>query len=410
VPELPSLPSEIKKYADRYVPKKDKDMWIKMHIGYTNRIEDLISGQDSNNADWFDDNESQGFYCMVQDSDDAVPLGDLLYSGQFIDHVRLKDQIEKQIAAYGKGPFSFGCRPKRQNEITQVDRPRNWTMADNQPIHIECDRKDSKALKPVLYHLFNKTNDRYKRPGGYNLRLLPDSSIIRSGPDGQKLRVRTFRKHQGVINSLQLISTYDIARMDSPFAQNGTSYTLREFINTFTYPLKPEPDDKTQPLFHSVDWATKGADANSAVYATAYHDRAGLASDLLGILPALVTQFISRRATKEWFHQTAIDACNGVSFDTDETGEWTGNWTTEEDVFQKELIDEDMGIDLQLEGMEILQTQEEFNVTTTDDHSLKTWSSVFVGKPTDNDSQSQVSTNSRQEIEAITQPGDGSVA
>ena len=107
------------------------------------------------------------FLCPVQDSDDAVPLGALLFSGKFSDCNRTYEEIVSALTKLRKGPYSFGCRIKKQLELT-VDRPSNWTMEANQMIHIECDRAHAKDLKTQLYCLFNKTDDRYKRPGGYN--------------------------------------------------------------------------------------------------------------------------------------------------------------------------------------------------------------------------------------------------
>ena len=43
-----------------------------------------------------------------------------------------------------------------------------------------------------------------------------------------------------------------------------------------------------------------------------------------------------------------------VDFETDEAGNWTGQWTTEGDLIQKHLLDEDLGFKIELENMEIL--------------------------------------------------------
>ena len=43
-----------------------------------------------------------------------------------------------------------------------------------------------------------------------------------------------------------------------------------------------------------------------------------------------------------------------VDFEMDDEGNWTGHWTTEGDLIQRHLLDEDLGFQIELENMEIL--------------------------------------------------------
>ena len=184
--DIPEKASEMRIYADRFRPMSDRTMWIKLHWACEENVDDFTSGRNSNTSDWFDDNGAKGFPCTVQDSDDPVELGVLLYSGDFVDPVRVENEIRK---ALGQRKYSFGCRIKKCFEIV-VDkdmRPTDWIMADNRLIHIECDRKHARALKTALYTLYNKTDDRFKRPGQDNFRMLPAKTLIKSGPAGQRL-------------------------------------------------------------------------------------------------------------------------------------------------------------------------------------------------------------------------------
>jgi hypothetical protein len=183
---------------------------------------------------------------------------------------------------------------------------RNWTMAENQLVHLEADRTQAKLIKSLLYRLFNfkEQNTNRKRPGGYNLRVLPDKTLIKTGNQGDRARHAALRKHQSVVTGLSLIIAEDVKdeKLDAVHMVAGKPHTLRSFIQELKYPLAPKEGEKTTPMFHSVDWATSGPDAGKAIlHLTAYKDRAAVAEKVADILPALVRRFISNTAPTEWF-------------------------------------------------------------------------------------------------------------
>ena len=57
-------------------------------------------------------------------------------------------------------------------------------MAENQMIALEVDSADERLVKTLVYETFNKITDAKKRPGGYNLRFLPDKKIAKAGSGG----------------------------------------------------------------------------------------------------------------------------------------------------------------------------------------------------------------------------------
>ena len=48
-------------------------------------------------SDWYDTNDSAAHEASVQESDDTIPLGDFMYSGSFLNQVRVQEQIKKAI-------------------------------------------------------------------------------------------------------------------------------------------------------------------------------------------------------------------------------------------------------------------------------------------------------------------------
>ncbi|CAB9522813.1 hypothetical protein SEMRO_1344_G264690.1 [Seminavis robusta] len=380
IQRFPAKISEMKAYTDRIRPKSNSTCWFKMHLASNGDKEHFTSSDKSDNSDWFDDNESAAYFCTVQNSDDPVSLGDFLFSGAFSDPVRIADVIHKMCQTTYNKTLHFGCRVRKVKEIdSTLSKPRVWTMADNQMVHIEVDRKEAKTLQKILHKHFNKTDDPKMRPGGYNFRVLPDKKLILSSPKGERSRTKMLKKHQAVVQSLVLIKGEDIKELDEEYSFQGESFTLRRVLLELTFPLiaVDADDDKQRPsLFHSVDWASAGADAGKdIIYCTAYMDQADTAGQILQILPAYVEFYLNRQAVTKWFNHQAIDICNEVTFGADDEGNWNGEWETSEDALQEELFEEDMGYDLQIDGLDIIDDR--CNILTTDDASFNTFGTSF---------------------------------
>jgi len=353
---FPTTATTMRVYADKFRPKKGA-LWLKLHWASDNAAAHLVSGPKSDNSDWFDDNEAGAWLATVQQSDDPVPICDFLYSGGFTDTDHLQHAITVALNQLHPGRvFLFGIRTRKHKEITidQSNGYRSWTMVENQLAHLEADRKQSKLLKHLLYKLFN-TKPRAERPGGYNLRVLPDKTMTKHGNQGDRTRHDTLRKHQGVILNLQLVVVEDVVdgQLDCPFStNNGESQSLRQYIQNMQYPLSPKEDETPTPLFHSVDWASSGPDAGKAIlHLTAYKDRFQTADLAASILPALITRDFCSTAAAKWFTPQGIENSEGITFLNDDDGNWLGTWTTPEDEINQALLDEDMGVAFDLSDM-----------------------------------------------------------
>ena len=390
---LPTQINDYKEYADRLRILANRDCWFKVHFACNGFPSNLTSNMDSASHHWFQDNQAAAFLAVVQDSDDTIDLGHLMFSGPFIDHVRLTEQIRKECTRIDpKKKFHFGCKPKKLAEIPKSEgKFTNWTMADNQPIVIEVDKQQARPFKNILYRLFNKQPNSLLRPGGYNFRILPDKQLVLQGSDSLRMRTKILRKHQAVIQSLTLLKSDDIQELDSPITVAGYVHTLRSVIQEFTYPLgdqnsssnsgghKPTSAAKSA-LFHSIDFAASGTDMLCGVaYFTAYKDRTEAAGRLITILPAYVSEFISRDAAKAWFHPNALDIITEVDLGTDLEGNWDGTWSTSEDEFNAAILAEDMGFEIEVEqGLDL----DEGRVTlTADNASMQSFGTAFGRTP-----------------------------
>jgi hypothetical protein len=220
--------SAFRSYTDGFCPKPNKPCWFKMAIS-SESPQNLLSNDSSDTSGWFDDNKCGAFLCPVQDSDSTVPLGDLLYSGSFVNLDRVTASIQKWCLDKCKKTLKFGCRFKRNPDIPKSDSPRPFLLAETQIVHMEVDSAHAKLLKKVLHAGFNVC-DRgpMMRPGSYGFHFQPDKTQMRPGTDGEVKRHKCFRKHSGIVQKLTLITSFDIKELDRPVVTNGQEYTLQE--------------------------------------------------------------------------------------------------------------------------------------------------------------------------------------
>jgi hypothetical protein len=365
------LVSKFRPYTDGFRPKPSKPCWFQMAI-VSEEPQHLLSNDYSDASGWFEDNKCGAFLCAVQNSDNTVPLGDLLYSGPFVNPERVAASIQKRCMNRYKKPLKFGCRLKRNWEIPKADSLRPFLLAESQIVHIEVDSSDAKNLKKVLHHGFNRRDDNFMlRPGSYGFRFQPDKTQMRPGTDGEEKRHSCLRKHSGIVQKLTLIKSFDIKELDKPIASNGKEYALREFLLTLTVPNQFKSDGSPRPAFHSVDRASQGKERGKAVYFTAYVDLAGYSESLVGVLPALVNAVMDKSAALAWFHVDALDSLNDVVLNHDEDGNWDGTWTTSEDDYGDTILDEDLGIEFDFTTME--EFGDEVVLLTADDTSVNTY-------------------------------------
>ena len=81
------------------IPTKGRLLWLKLHIAFLAETKEFLSQGDSKMSDWYDTNNSAAYEASVQESDDTIPLGYFMYSGSFLNQVRVQEQIKKAIEA-----------------------------------------------------------------------------------------------------------------------------------------------------------------------------------------------------------------------------------------------------------------------------------------------------------------------
>ena len=176
------------------------------------------------------------------------------------------------------------------------------------------------------------------------------------------------RKHVAVMGNLVITRVHVIHYLNKAFAYGNGNITLRTVLSTITYPLTgADEDSDSQKLFHSMDHARSGTDSkNGTVYFTAYKDRSSLAESLLDILPAYLVFRMGRQYAQAVLHEGKIEECPKVTWDSPDYATWKGTWRTEEDQQLDDMLEEDMGIEFCIEGIEDIVTTEQQKQTKKD--------------------------------------------
>ena len=386
--KLPMKMSELKKtYAEGLRPKANSNCWFKLHLGSTEKSIHFTSLNDSDVQDFFLDNDAVAYKCSVQESDDTVDLCDLLYSGGFTNAGDLESTLRKYIPP----ELKFGCRTKKSKEIPEPKHSKDWLLKPNMMVHIETDRRHAKPIKAILHRLFNAPEQGAYRPGGYNVRVLPEKSQLKLGTKGDSDRIKMLQKHQAIVSSLTVIKSHDLRDLNDIKKFNDTDFNLREHLLNIKYPLGDHHTKKsTKSLFFSVDYAPSGSDKDQGVvYFTAYNDRASIASKLVDIMPAFMINEYGEAQAQAYVNPASWGDHHNTDMINDNDGNWIGEWTTPDDAMGEYILNEDMGVELlSFDNMALLD--EGFNtrvLLTTEDASVCTFGTA-LGRTPPNDDQS----------------------
>jgi hypothetical protein len=356
-----------------------------MRLGCTEDPIHFTSVNGSETQDFFTDTSHLAYLCTVQESDDTVDLCDFIYSGPFSNAADFEEVLRRALMPR---QYKFGVRLKKLKEIPEPKAVKDWLLKHNMILHLEVDRAQAKTLKNALYHLFNTIEANKPRPGGYNFRVLPDKTQMRSGTRGARDRVCMLRKHQANVQSLTVFKTYDIRKMDEVQKCNHGEYTLRQLLLEITSPIITTRKNPPK-LFFTVDFAASGADRDKGVvYLTAYNDRKELAAKVVDILPAYIDHMYGKHLAKTWCHAAALSIIQDITFLTDDDGNDTGEWTTREDDMGVDILNEDMGYKFDLSNMDLLNDEMDDRVLhDADDASAISFRSALGAEHTLNDDQ-----------------------
>ena len=192
------------------------------------------------------------------------------------------------------------------------------------------------------------------RPGFYAINFLPDKSQMKTGYNsGTNMRHAALQKHKAIIDNLTLMRSTDIKDLNDFLTHNGEKWSLRKFVLGLREDLTATTGSKY--LFHSIDFADSGADKEACVvYATAFTDRAEKAEAALNVLPAIVNYKFNRDIAKKWFHPGPLQEIDDTELKFDTAGNWTGDWRSPDDVVNEQILDEDLGFTVVLEGLDLI--------------------------------------------------------
>ena len=230
--------------------------------------------------------------------------------------------------------------------MERIKDPLAWPLALDSLLMIECDKQLVKRLLKVLFLGFNQEI----RLGGYQFRFLPEADFIKGGSKSPMVRTNNLAKNIAVKQSLSLTVNMDIKEFDKPErVKGGDIESLRDILMAITYPINAE-DSSAPKLYFGIDRVESGEYENE-FYLVAYNDRADLASSFGEVLPEYIAEFYGKHLLSKWFHPheipDATDKSDEVLFDIDDEGNFTGKWSTPDDLTWENLLNEDVGFNLE---------------------------------------------------------------
>ena len=389
--DIPSKLAKFRAYADRARPKAGKMCFFQLMLACSTNPDEFLSKDRSTLRDTWDECEGGAYYCAVQDSDDSIELCYLIYQGSFSDHVRMTEVLRRasildQQNKTGE-PYKLGVRVKKNKDVdVSATKRSDWTMVPNQMATVEVDRDQASKVKHFLYTTLNCKE--MGAIGGYNTRVLPVTSQLTSGSQGANNHVNMLRKHQAVVHNLDLIRITSIKQLDLPLpmGEKGTKYTLRQILQALKFPLGNTGATSTEALLHSVDYAADFKNsAKGVVFATAYKDRAEIASKLMSVLPAFISFAYGHDVTAKFCHGIAMAECPNVDWGVSDYSEWDGKWETAEEQQLQIILDDKMGnTDFTIENLDILEPSDTV-MHTADNMSFSSYGDALKNKSSPED-------------------------
>jgi len=142
-------------------------LWFVLLIACDGNPDNLTSTMTSTMNWWYKDNHSACHLYDVQDSDDAVEVGTLAFSGVHCDHFRLARVLDLIFRAHNGGArLKFGVTVKMSKGYPKNEG--NFNFPKHHLAVVSADRMDAQPVRTILYREFNCHPDPLQRPGQHN--------------------------------------------------------------------------------------------------------------------------------------------------------------------------------------------------------------------------------------------------
>jgi len=162
--ECPAITSEadfpddiegFRRYTDRLRPRGRRAvLWFVLLIACDGNPDNLTSTMSSTMNWWYKDNHLACYLYDVQDSDDAVEVGTLAFSGVHCDHFRLARVLDLIFRSHNGGArLKFGVTVKTSKGYPKNEG--NFNFLKDRLAVVSADRMDAQPVRTILYREFN---------------------------------------------------------------------------------------------------------------------------------------------------------------------------------------------------------------------------------------------------------------
>jgi len=307
--ELPASLSSLKKYTPKaWIRLKGGTIYPKILVGLNMDPATLVE-----DISWWLQSTKQGMWpSQLQDAEETVCLGWLLYSTDELDKEALRKEIWQmtgvQVALRYRA-IDDGVPKRKAADANKEGKEKSVkpTAAPVKALHLEINVSEPYASRRRVETIFSSTAEVF--PLDIKLRLVRDARLLTNPMVKAKATsLRSLQQRFGT--QMESCLTWEIATLDLP--DKTLQANLRQLILAI-----PDPDYPHQKLFHSVS-KTFTEDGHIFRYHPSKSQHAwGVVTGLLVFLKGMWSEQMDTKKFHKFFNEGAIDRATDSWWDTE---------------------------------------------------------------------------------------------
>ena len=179
----------------------------------------ISSGKETDLGWWYSTEEMSVYTKAIQRADLSKVVGWMAFSGNFTNVDDTMREITQALRNEGKDAEIAGRMRVFQGtkDIASLNEEHSrkgglWINRPYNVLYIESEAKKAKRVAKRLLQLFN--NIQKPQPGNLPFRFVPTKQYASFGRNSKNMVTQMKKKHEAVINKLEIIQCQDIIHMD----------------------------------------------------------------------------------------------------------------------------------------------------------------------------------------------------
>ena len=372
--QIPRQLHLLRKYFQGVNPQKrgNRITYGKIRVSMDSPSSMIVSGNESEMGWWYNSNGHALYKRALADAEYTKEIGWLAYSGNFTKVQETVEIVNKSLRSNGFAhPVGGRIRPIEKVSQETRDKYRDeggqWMMQPWVALSLEVETRYARLAAKKMLELFN--DEHKKQPGRLSCRFVPNLTVASLGTNSKEKIKIMIEKHKAVLKALEIVRIDGVVQIDTLDEESQTK-SLREVM------MEMKHSTTGRKLFHSIDLTTSTIGETDVAFATVMPEHSMEANNISALLPVICKRKVNE-STDRWFTEEFNDLVSDYTFDK-ETGEYK---SASLDNFDK-IIQENMGQEVEITGIDILNTQN--NTSNSGDDSTNLSFTTFhsdIGGP-----------------------------